>query len=203
MIYIQDNFLPEDQFLALKNRVEKRYIAKFGLEEGGEPIRVTHHGKDGDWLQGCYFLGSECKIVTEKIIDTMEGLGIQELNNWSLWFQYIMDKMTVLPHRDGGLRFSERKDTYTALLYTSDWEPEFGGRFIVGEPVHDGPGFVKSLTNLTHTIDPIPNRLLIWSRDEWHAVEEVTVSDPDYKRSFFGTGWSSISSPNVKFDGAI
>lgn len=28
MIYYQDNFLPEDQFLALKNRVEKRFIAK-------------------------------------------------------------------------------------------------------------------------------------------------------------------------------
>jgi len=206
MIYIQDNFLPQDEFLALKNRVEKRFIAKGGFKEDGEPVRITHHGADGDWMKGCYLLGSECVPATKKIIETMEGLGIKELLNWSIWFQYIINNMTVQPHADGALRYSEKKDTYTALIYTSDWEPDFGGRFIVGEPVWSGPGlspvrgpgFATSLTNLTHTIDPIPNRLLIWSREEWHAVEEVTVSDPAYKRSFFGTGWSSISSPNIK-----
>ena len=198
MIYYQDNFLPEDQFLALKARVEKRFIAKGGFEEGGEPVRITHHGADGDWMQGCYLLGFECVPATKKIIETMEGLGIKELLNWSIWFQYIINKMTVTPHADGVLRYSEKKDTYTALIYTSDWEPDFGGRFIVGEPVFNGPGRATSLINLTHTIDPIPNRLLIWSREEWHAVEKVTVNDPAYKRSFFGTGWSSISSPNIK-----
>ena len=206
MIYYQDNFLPEDQFLALRNRVEKRFIsreAKKLTENSDDPVRITHHEASGDWMQGCYLLGSECVPATKKIIETMEGLGIQELNNWSLWFQYIINTMTVPPHRDQGLRYSEMKDTYTALIYTSDWKPDFGGRFIVGEPIFDGPGFAKSLTNLTHTIDPIPNRLLIWSREEWHAVEEVTVSDPAYKRSFFGTGWSSISSPNVKFDQSV
>ena len=198
MIYYQDNFLPEDQFLALKNRVEKRFIGRDGFKHSTCPLRITHHDAKGDWNEGCNFLGRECVSPTQKIIATMEELGIKDLDNWSIWFQYIINKMTVPPHADGALRYSEKKDTYTALIYTSDWEPDFGGRFIVGEPVFNGPGLATSLINLTHTIDPIPNRLLIWSREEWHAVEQVTVNDPAYKRSFFGTGWSSISSPNIK-----
>jgi len=75
-----------------------------------------------------------------------------------------------------------------------------GGEFIVGEPVFEGADInatqvrlaATGLTNLTHVIKPKPNRMLIWSRDEWHAVQKVTVDIPNFKRSFFGTGWSSI-----------
>ena len=198
MIYTQDNFLPQDEFLALKDRCERRFIAKDGW--GTEPVRVTHHDAKGDWNEGCNFLGRECVSPTQKIITTMEELGIKDLDNWSIWFQYIINKMTVIPHRDGALRLSDQANTYTAIVYTSDWQDGWGGEFIVGQPVYDGPGHPVSLTDLTHTIKPIPNRLLIWSRDEWHAVNEVTHDDPDYKRSFYGTGWSSIDC-NLKFAG--
>jgi len=198
MIYTQDNFLPQDEFIALKDRCERRFIAKDGW--GTEPVRVTHHDAKGDWNEGCNFLGRECVSQTQKIITTMEELGIKDLDNWSIWFQYIINKMTVIPHRDGALRSSDQANTYTAIVYTSDWQDGWGGEFIVGQPVYDGPGHPVGLTDLTHTIKPIPNRLLIWSRDEWHAVNEVTHDDPDYKRSFYGTGWSSIDC-NLKFSG--
>ena len=198
MIYTQDNFLPQDEFLALKDRCERRFIAKDGW--GTEPVRVTHHDAKGDWNEGCNFLGRECVSPTQKIITTMEELGIKDLDNWSIWFQYIINKMTVIPHRDGALRLSDQANTYTAIVYTSDWQDGWGGEFIVGQPVYDGPGHPVCLTDLTHTIKPIPNRLLIWSRDEWHAVNEVTHDDPDYKRCFYGTGWSSIDC-NLKFAG--
>ena len=64
---------------------------------------------------------------------------------------------------------------------------------IVGKPVFDRPGGkVKSLTDFSHIIEPKPNRLTIWSRDEWHMVNALTVNDPNYVRSFMGTSWSSI-----------
>ena len=120
MIYTQDNFLPQDEFLALKDRCERRFIAKDGW--GTEPVRVTHHDAKGDWNEGCNFLGRECVSPTQKIITTMEELGIKDLDNWSIWFQYIINKMTVIPHRDGALRLSDQANTYTAIVYTSDWQ---------------------------------------------------------------------------------
>ena len=53
MIYTQDNFLPQDEFIALKDRCERRFIAKDGW--GTEPVRVTHHDAKGDWNEGCNF----------------------------------------------------------------------------------------------------------------------------------------------------
>jgi Rps23 Pro-64 3,4-dihydroxylase Tpa1-like proline 4-hydroxylase len=107
--------------------------------------------------------------------------------------------MSLPVHRDQAVRKSEPKDTYTAVIYTSDWKPNWGGEFVVGSPVFDRPGGkVKSLTNFTHNIEPKPNRLTIWSREEWHMVNALTVNDPNYVRSFFGTSWSSIESD--KFD---
>jgi hypothetical protein len=210
MIYYEDNFLPQDQFIALRDRVSRRFVAtdknKFA-ENSDEPVRLTYHGHSGEWIEGCNFLGHECTPAIEKIISTMQDLGIQELKNWSVWYQYIINTMTIPPHQDQGLRKSDQKNTYTAIIYTSHWEPGWGGEFIVGEPVyHAGQeGLASSkpyrLDNLTHIVEPLPNRMLIWSREEWHAVNTVTSPNSEYIRSFFGTGWSSIDIyENYKFD---
>lgn len=210
MIYYQDNFLPQDQFIALRDRVARRFVAtdknKFA-ENSDEPVRLTYHGHSGEWIEGCNFLGHECTPAIEKIISTMQDLGIQKLKNWSVWYQYIVNTMTIPPHQDQGLRKSDQKNTYTAIIYTSDWQPGWGGEFVVGEPVYQATqeGLAGSrphdLINLTHIIEPLPNRMLIWSREEWHAVNKVTATNPNFVRSFFGTGWSSIDIyENYRFD---
>jgi len=205
MIHYEDNFLPEEQFIALKERVKKRFVptdSKKLSEDSDQPVRLTYHDHTGNWREGCNFLGLECIPAIEKITTTMENLGIQKLFNWSIWYQYIINTMTIPPHQDQGLRKSDQANTYTAIIYTSDWEPGWGGEFIVGEPVFpksknlSKPG-ATSLTNLTHVIEPKPNRMLIWSREEWHAVNKVTSSNPNHVRSFFGTGWSSIDVLNM------
>ena len=123
----------------------------------------------------------------------MKSLGVQELKNWSSWFQYSVDTMSLPVHRDQAVRKSLPKDTYSAVIYTSDWQPGYGGEFVVGKPVFDRPGGnVQSLTDFSHVIEPKPNRMTIWSRDEWHMVNALTVNDPNYVRSFMGTSWSSI-----------
>ena len=196
MIYYQDNFLPQEQFEALAKRVQGRFgtgDTRSLVEDSDEPVRLTYHDHTGNWREGCNFLGHECIPAIEKIIATMEENNIENIKNWSVWFQYIIDTMTLPPHQDTGLRKSDQANTYTAVIYTSDWKPNWGGEFVVGKPVFDRPGGnVKSLTNFTHTIEPKPNRMTIWSREEWHMVNALTVNDPDYVRSFMGTSWSSV-----------
>tara|TARA_R110000850_G_scaffold106444_2_gene217821 strand:+ start:1306 stop:2019 length:714 start_codon:yes stop_codon:yes gene_type:complete len=203
MIYYIDDFLPQDQFDALAKRVKSGFRGDMSglVENSDEPLRVTHHHESGSITEACNFLGQECRPAIDKMIDVMENdLGIQNLKNWSVWYQYIINTMTMPTHQDQALRDSDKANTFTSILYTSDWEPGWGGEFIVGEPVFKAINVNASevkmaatgLKNLTHVIEPKPNRMLIWSREEWHAVQQVTVDIPNFKRSFLGTGWSSI-----------
>lgn len=205
MIHYIDNFLPQDQFDALAKRVQGRFGSgdtSVLKQDSDEPVRITWHDESGDWREGCNFLGHECIPAVEKMIAVMEDLNVRDLKSWSIWYQYIIDTMTLPTHQDQGLRKSDQANTYTAILYTSHWQPGWGGEFIVGDPVFEEQKLTMAmprasgLENLTHVIEPLPNRMLIWSREEWHAVQKVTNTDPDYVRSFFGTGWSSIDTHN-------
>jgi len=207
MIYYEDNFLPQEQFLALKKKVESKYTPIqpkelfVDYDYKIEPDKfILPIARTGNWIDSCVPQAYECIPALQKMQDTMIRLGVQELQNWSSWFQYSVDTMRLPPHRDQAVRKSEPKDTYTAVIYTSDWQPGWGGEFIVGEPVFNSDGLVESLTNFTHEIEPKPNRLTIWSREEWHMVNKLTVNDPNYVRSFFGTSWSSVESEFIDKD---
>ena len=204
MIYYEDNFLTEEQFLALKKKADFKYQPIEAKElfpnydYTQEPDKfILPIARMGNWLECCIPNAVECIPAMKKIESTMTKLGVQELTNWSMWFQYSVDTMSLPPHRDQAVRKSEPKDTYTAVIYTSDWQPGWGGEFVVGEPVFNNEGLVESLTNFSHVIEPKPNRLVIWSREEWHMVNKLTVNDPNYVRSFFGTSWSSIESSTI------
>ncbi len=201
MIHYVDDFLPEDQFLALKKKVEAKYepikprelFTNYDFRQEPDKFILQPIARSGNWMDYCIPNALECIPVLEKIEETMKSLGIKELMNWSSWFQYSVDTMSLPVHRDQAVRKSEPKDTYSAVIYTSDWKPNWGGEFVVGKPVFDRPGGnVKSLTDFSHIIEPKPNRLTIWSRDEWHMVNALTVNDPNYVRSFMGTSRSSI-----------
>jgi len=201
MIYIEDDFLTEEQFTALKNKVELHYspIEPRELFDNydfkNEPDKyILPIARSGDWLDSCIPNAPQCIPALRKMEKTLIDQGVQELKNWSSWFQYSVDTMSLPPHRDQAVRKSLPKDTYTAVIYTSDWKPNWGGEFVVGSPVFNDDGLVESLTDFTHSIEPKPNRMVIWSREEWHMVNALTVNDPNYVRSFFGTSWSSIES---------
>jgi len=201
MIYYQDNFLPEDQFLALKKKVESKYepiearelFPNYDFKQEPDKFILQPIARSGNWIDYCIPNAIECIPALRKMEETMQSLGVKELLNWSSWFQYSVDTMSLPVHRDQAVRKSLPKDTYSAVIYTSDWQPGYGGEFVVGKPVFDRPGGnVKSLTDFSHIIEPKPNRLTIWSRDEWHMVNALTVNDPNYVRSFMGTSWSSL-----------
>lgn len=201
MIYIEDDFLTEEQFTALKNKVESHYspIEPRELFDNydfkNEPDKyILPIARSGDWLDSCIPNAPQCIPALKKMEETLINQGVQELKNWSSWFQYSVDTMSLPPHRDQAVRKSLPKDTYTCVIYTSDWKPNWGGEFVVGSPIFNDEGLVESLTDFTHSIEPKPNRMVIWSREEWHMVNALTVNDPNYVRSFFGTSWSSVES---------
>jgi len=201
MIYIEDDFLTEEQFTALKNKVDSHYspIEPRELFDNydfkNEPDKyILPIARSGDWLDSCIPNAPQCIPALKKMEETLINQGVQELKNWSSWFQYSVDTMSLPPHRDQAVRKSLPKDTYTCVIYTSDWKPNWGGEFVVGSPIFNDEGLVESLTDFTHSIEPKPNRMVIWSREEWHMVNALTVNDPNYVRSFFGTSWSSVES---------
>ena len=201
MIYIEDDFLTEEQFTALKNKVDSHYspIEPRELFDNydfkNEPDKyILPIARSGDWLDSCIPNAPQCIPALNKMEETLINQCVQELKNWSSWFQYSVDTMSLPPHRDQAVRKSLPKDTYTCVIYTSDWKPNWGGEFVVGSPIFNDEGLVESLTDFTHSIEPKPNRMVIWSREEWHMVNALTVNDPNYVRSFFGTSWSSIES---------
>jgi len=203
MIYVEDNFLPQKQFEELKTLALKRFTKANGskFRPGDEPVRITHHGADGKWEEGCRLLGPESVPAALAVIKKFENLGVQNLTNWSVWFQYYAPDQDLGIHCDQALRYSTQKNCYTCALYLSDWSEGMGGEFVSGQPVYEdrGPqGYIcVDLVEPRTIVEPLPNRLLIWSRDVWHKVNKVTVADPNYKRMFFGTGWSSINDNTV------
>lgn len=209
MIYYQDNFLPEDQFSALKAKIESKYepiearelFVNHDFKQEPDKFILKPVARSGNWMDYCVPNALECIPALEKMEETMKSLGVKELLNWSSWFQYSVDTMSLPVHRDQAVRKSLPKDTYSAVIYTSDWKEGYGGEFVVGKPVFDRPGGnVKSLTDFSHVIEPKPNRLTIWSRDEWHMVNALTVNDPNYVRAFMGTSWSSVESSTIDKD---
>ena len=209
MIYYQDNFLPEDQFLALKKKVESKYepiearelFPNYDFKQEPDKFILQPIARSGNWMDYCIPNAVECIPALRKMEETMQSLGIVELKNWSSWFQYSVDTMSLPVHRDQSVRKSLPKDTYSAVIYTSDWQGGWGGEFVVGKPVFDRPGGnVKALTDFSHIIEPKPNRLTIWSREEWHMVNALTVNNPNYVRSFMGTSWSSVESSTIDKD---
>jgi hypothetical protein len=209
MIHYVDDFLPEDQFLALKKKVESKYepiearelLVNYDSRNEPDKFILQPIARSGNWMDSCIPNAIECIPALRKMEETMRSLGVVELKNWSTYFQYSVDTMSLPVHRDQAIRKSEPKDTYTAVIYTSDWKEGYGGEFVAGKPVFDRPGGnVKSLTDFSHIIEPKPNRLTIWSRDEWHMVNALTVNDPNYVRSFMGTGWSSVESSTIDKD---
>ena len=209
MIYYQDNFLPEDQFSALKAKIESKYepiearelFVNHDFKQEPDKFILKPVARSGNWMDYCVPNALECIPALEKMEETMKSLGVKELLNWSSWFQYSVDTMSLPVHRDQSVRKSLPKDKYSAVIYTSDWQGGWGGEFVVGKPVFDRPGGnVKALTDFSHIIEPKPNRLTIWSREEWHMVNALTVNNPNYVRSFMGTSWSSVESSTIDKD---
>lgn len=194
MIYVCDNFLSEKEFSELRELIPKRYLKKrfdtLKVDGAIEPIRYEFHSKTGDYEEGSKFLGQSSFPAIQKLLETFHSFDIPAVN-YSLWFAYMFTGMRNIAHRDGALRHSMQKHTYTTMLYTSEWEKDWGGELVFGDPVFDDKGrMIKVIPK--QIIEPLPNRQVIWSRDEAHEVYVVKHPDKDFVRCSFGSGWSSV-----------
>ena len=114
MIYYQDNFLPEDQFLALKKKVEAKYepikprelFTNYDFRQEPDKFILQPIARTGNWMDYCIPYALECIPALEKMEETMKSLGVKELMNWSSWFQYSVDTMSLPVHRDQAVRKS-------------------------------------------------------------------------------------------------
>jgi hypothetical protein len=192
MIYVEDDFLPEHEFSALRDQIPKRYIKNqdhMKNPDSYESIRLTWHSPQGDWEDGCRFLGNPSVPAVVKLMETFKKLNIPAVS-YSLWYAYMFPDMRVIAHSDGELRQSNREHTYTCLYYTSDWQPGWGGELVFGEPIYENKKLVRVTPDTI--IEPKPNRQVIFSRNHAHEVLRVTHNDPSYIRCALGSGWSSV-----------
>lgn len=194
MFYIEDNFLPKKEFELLRDIIPKRYVSNLDKHRGVgayESARLIHHDPYANWEEGCNFLSPAARPAMEKTIAAFKSQGIDPLN-YSMWFSYTFDGMRFAAHMDSGLRRSNRYHSYTSIFYTSDWQPGWGGELVIGSPVLDADNKLISVEP-EHVIQPLPNRLVFFSRDEPHEVLLVTNPDPSYCRCALGAGWSSVA----------
>lgn len=192
MIYVEDDFLPEKEFSALRNLIPKRYIRHrehLKSPDAYESIRLTWHDPKGDWREGCRFLGDHSIPAIEKLINTFEKLNIPAVS-YSVWYAYMFPGMRFAPHIDGELRQSNREHSYTCMYYTSDWQEGWGGELVFGELIAGDGKFIGVTPDLI--VEPKPNRQVIFSREHPHEVKRVMHPDPNYMRCALGSGWSSV-----------
>jgi hypothetical protein len=118
MIHYVDDFLPEDQFLALKKKVEAKYepikprelFTNYDFRQEPDKFILQPIARTGNWMDYCIPHALECIPALEKMEETMKSLGVKELMNWSSWFQYSVDTMSLPVHRDQSVRKSEPKE---------------------------------------------------------------------------------------------
>ena len=192
MIYVEDDFLPEKEFSALRNLIPKRYVKHrehLKSPDAYESIRLTWHDPRGDYKEGSKFLGDHSLPAIEKLIQTFQKLNIPAVS-YSLWYAYMFPGMRFAPHVDGELRQSNREHTYTCMYYTSDWQEGWGGELVFGEPVFENGKMVRVTPD--KIIEPKPNRQVIFSREYAHEVYRVSHPDSNYMRCALGSGWSSV-----------
>ncbi len=172
----RDETLKFDPKIRLKNfssgdeiQEQKATFAK-RIKSGVVPI-------DDDYTEIAALLGSkEVPAVIKHVKNFL--IKVMKLNNpkvYGNWFQFMNQTQRIGKHFDapsvGGKPINQ---SFSSFLYMHDtWEDDWGG-----EICFNGKAIIL----------PKPNRLVVYSRDEEHWVNEFTG---DYKRMFLGLSWST------------
>ena len=186
MITYFDDFLDQSTFTELNERMLKRFsnslIQDSRFNTDSVAVRISNiNFLRGDIIGPQHFLGKVVMPILEQI-KTFLPTEIGGINPqaYSVWFQYMNKYQGVSKHFDGTVNNRPEKQSYSAFLYAhSEWEDDWGGELCVNSA----------------EVLPKPNRLIVYSRDEEHWVNEVVHSNDEYQRMFFGSSWS-LDSPN-------
>ncbi len=198
MYCVTDNFLSNDLFESLNKEMLNRFDPnekwnddpRYGKALSGDnfaevgPIRYLYpHEKygaiDSEYVNVAWYLRSpSLPQVTKNINERMNELNLTKPNVRSMWFQYQSKAQHVQEHTDPPLGGQTAEQSFTSILYMHDtWEENYKGEIV----------FSKDES----TFLPKPNRLLIYSRDEAHRVNEITHDLEGYQRMLFFIGWGT------------
>jgi len=199
MYCYKDNFLSDELFNLFKEDMLNKYEPRkewvidngemrFGKYLSGEnykedaPVRVMDlaYPEDGNYMYTAVKLGSKslpeiARSIKQYMIECMNLINPLARQ---MWYQYHSKKHKIISHLDQAVKDKTSKQSFTSLLYMHDnWEDSWGGEL--------------TFLNDKQSILPKPNRLIIYSRDEEHWVNEITHDLDDYQRMLFFTAWGT------------
>lgn len=184
MIVYQDNFVSNDLFLSLNKRMLERYDPKLSIKRGviknykATATRLAVSLKDKEYEEAKVLLGT----MVPSIINSVKTFLISDLKfknpkTYNAWFQYQTFAQKVGKHFDHGYIDGKRPyQCFSTFIYTHlHWDVRWGGEICFH----------------SMCLEPKSNRLVIYSRDEEHWVNEFKSTDDDYLRMFLGIDWST------------
>jgi hypothetical protein len=187
LFFYKDDFLSPDEFKEL-NELSIRRFPLFEKEDNVSkqnslrPIR----SRDLQLPAGHTKLTPELELrhgkITANAVDKIYQFLINEASIINpelatVWFGYMTPKKELNFHCDGPVRDIPIEKCVTLCLYLhEDWKEEWGGHI----ESREGTKFV-----------PIPNRLVVWSRDVIHRVAKITTDELPFKRTIMATTWTT------------
>jgi len=198
MYCYKDNFLSDEIFNLFQKDMFNKYEPRkewktdngemrFGKDLSGEnykedaPVRILDltYPEDSDYMYTAVNLGSKSLPEIARSIKQYMIESIKLINPLArqMWYQYHSKKHKIIPHLDQAVNGKTSKQSFTSIIYMHDvWEDNWGGELV----------FLNK-----ESILPKPNRLVIYSRDEEHWVNEITHDLDDYQRMFLFTAWGT------------
>jgi len=184
MICHQDNFISDTLFTNLNKQMLQRFNPTLSFKKGDlrqyndAATRLFVSAKDDGYKEAKILLGDMVPDIILKIKDfLLEKAGCVNPVANNVWFQYQTDKQKIGKHKDNGYLSNRRPhQCFSSFLYAHDvWNDDWGGEICFN----------------TQELLPKSNRLVVYSRDEEHWVNNIKHNDPDYLRMFLGVDWST------------
>jgi hypothetical protein len=185
MYWYGDNILPKSLFDIFHKEMIKGFNPNIRFDDSTvsndrQAIRIRAGAipKD-DYMNVASILGSKSlpEVITTVKKYLTEDLNFVNPKAYGTWFQYMSNKQLVGKHFDNPNVNGKPTDrSFSAFLYMHQtWEDNWGGELCF----NGGAVLPKS------------NRLIVYSREEEHWVNEIKHTLDDYQRMFLGTSWST------------
>lgn len=152
MILLIDNFLNNTFFKYLQLQINNS-INHHNLNIVGQWMqnKISHSGKISEFKN----LGPVVTAIIDQTKTSIEKEIKSEIAVRSYRLQATNHNFIIHPHLDGDIKNAGRENCFTSLLYLHDfWDMRNGGLF--------------ATTDIE--IEPVPNRLIVYSRDILHGV---------------------------------
>lgn len=131
------------------------------------------------------FFGEEFKILLDKTYEVFHKKGFNDIVLNNLWLQFSDYTSVFDRHRDGGLGKIKDFNCFTTVYYCHEhWSNNWGGSLKLSDATQISS---NEIYEKQEEYFPVPNSLLVWSRDHPHWM--TTITNKDVVRKFVGGCW--------------